>query len=529
MSRSITTTRAFTQPATSSTRILWACIIAGILFVLDSTLLSWIGPAIARDLHANPASVSILSSLFIVTLAAAILGAGALADRYGRKRLLLIGVTAETLLATLAVFTPTVGALVFIRALAGIAGAFVSPLTIAIIRVNLPEREHARSMGLYLGILNLSSGLSAIVIQLINQTFGWRSTFLLIILMGLLAWFMLSGIPESSATEQKPIDWRGIILAGIGLVGLIYGLNLAATPRGFSNLEADGFILLGFVTLGLLIWHESTCDHPVLSLAFLRLPAVQMGCLIALIVLFAQGCAIFQLTLYLQTYLERSPLQTALYLLPFAFASYLVCLFMDQLVRRFNRKVLLIGSLLIMLAGIAGLALTLGPDSTFWHFLLPLICIGGGVVIANTLRVQMIMDAASVELAGEASALSNIVADIGGALSIVLSTLLVSLFAAQAYTRHLLQLGVLRAHIDSSLTLLTKDLQPTFANLGDQYGISEFQAKAIVGIYEQAYLSSVVLVFWLSALALLVLLLLVAFLFYPHKHKKRASCKSSPL
>src|SRR5262249_21088897 len=151
---------------------------------------------------------------------------------------------------------------------------------------------------------------------------------------------MLPRVPESKSEHERKIDWPGLILAAIGLVLLLLGINQLSKTE--SLLAPAVVIPLGCGILSLLILfvYDSRCRYPTLQVSLFKTPAVMAGVLLALTIFFVQGGVLFQINLYLQLFLRMPPLQAAFYILPLALASFTVSLFSGQLLRRLSLLVI---------------------------------------------------------------------------------------------------------------------------------------------------------------------------------------------
>jgi MFS family permease len=485
--------------------VLWACIVAAIQFVMDSALMALIAPSVARDLGASRETISLLSSIFALMLATFILVGGTFGDIYGRKRLLMVGIITECVTALLAAFAPNTTLLILLRALAGVGGAFISPLTIAIISSTFPPEQQPKVMGRYVGMIGLASGLSVSIVQIVNQTLGWRATFGLIVLIGVVALAMLPAIPESSSEGQHKIDWGGLMLAGIGLVGLVYGINQAGRPEGFVSAAVLVPCSVGLLALVALFFYDSHYRFPALPVKLFKSALVLGGVFMALAASFAQSGTLFQLNLYLQMVLRFSPSQSGLYVLPFSLASFVVSLFIGRLARIVPLFIMAPVALLIMALGVLLMALAVGPTINLFMVFIPLALIGSGFVIANTLRIRLIVGSAPPDLSGSASALSNLIINLGSALGISLLSAFLSIFSSKAYRNILAGHQVRPEHIQQSVNFLKTLLSKNSGNAGDQYGMTVVQVEQLEGASKTAYLVGLLQVYWCVVIVLLAL------------------------
>jgi MFS family permease len=190
--------------------VLFACIAAVLMVVIDSVILNLIVPSIQKDFNASQSTIGLMASISTLMLAAFTLGGGTLGDLYGRRRFILIGTGGMVAAAILSMLAPSAESLIGIRGLDGIFEALVSPLALAIITVTFDSEERPKALSIYGAALGIMGGLSSLIAQSLNQAFGWRSTFTLTIALGILTIFLISRfVRESKAAGSHKLDGMG--------------------------------------------------------------------------------------------------------------------------------------------------------------------------------------------------------------------------------------------------------------------------------------------------------------------------------
>lgn len=511
----------------------WAAayaVIAGALaVVLDGALMGLISPSVAADLGANAATISLLSSISTLMMAAFILGGGTLGDIYGRKRFLTYGLIGMIATAVLAMLAPTAAVLIPIRALTGVMAALINPLALAIITVSFDAEERPKALGLYGAAIGIGGGLGTLVISFLNQQFGWRSTFVLDIVLGGVALVLVQRfVQESKAEGAKRMDWLGIVLAAVGLVGIIFGINQAGA-NGFASPAVLGPVGVGVVVLLALIFYSRSAKDPVLKLELFKNHSFSVGLVLALVLTFASTGAFFFLSNYLQSLQRVSPIGASLTLLPYTLSLFVFAILTGRWVGKRSNQLLIAGGLVVMAGGLVAMALWLNPAAGFWAYFLPMVLLGSGFSIANTPRVTVVLGSAPPTLAGSASATNNAAVQLGTALGIAVLGALFQGAARNAYINDLTQAGVSNADIVRSADVLAAWLRTNSGDVASQFGITVQQLAGVISNYENAFTTGVVTVLWIAAAAVAAAAALAFFTFRTARNpSERPAVASGP-
>jgi DHA2 family multidrug resistance protein-like MFS transporter len=493
--------------------VLWSVIVAVLATVFDAALMGLIGPSVASDLQADGATIGLISSIGVLMTAAFILGGGTLGDIYGRKRFLSYGLIGLIITSLLAFVVPGASLLIPVRALAGIMTAIVSPLALAIIMITFDREERPKALGLYGASLGIVGGLGTIIIAFLNQQFGWRATFGLVILFAAIALVMVMRfVKESKAGGEKSVDWVGILLAAAGLFGLIYGINQAAS-QGFGSSAVLVPVAIGLVLLVALALYSQKKKDPALQLVLFNKPEFAVGVLLFAFMGFAAMGAFFQLSTYLQSLQKVSPIQASLTLLPYTLALFVFAIVAGGWVGKFSNKLLIGGGLALMAVGLVLMTFFLSPTAGFGAYLLPLVLLGGGFSIANTPRISVVLGSAPPELAGSASATNNAFQQLGTSMGIAMMGALFQVFAKNAYFSDLTGMGLAPDQIDKSVQVLGEWLKTNAGDVASQFGITVQQLQGVITEYHSAFTSGVTGILWVGAVVVAVGAVLAWFTF----------------
>jgi MFS family permease len=483
--------------------ILVACITAVLMVSVDSNIFIWIDPALQKNLNASEGTIGLLSSTSTLMLAAFVLGGGALGDRYGRRRMILIGTGGTIAAGCLSIVAPNAEALIGIRMLDGISEALVSPLALAVLTVIFDEQERPQALGIYAAVLGLVGGSSSLAIEFLNQTFGWRSVFLLVIGLGLLTiLLMLRFVPESKVGGRRPLDWVGILLCAAGLFSLLFGISQASNPAGIFS----GAVLIpgvtGLVILGGFITWESRIASPVLNLSLFRKPAFSLGALLVLLFAFARTGALFHLSNYFQTVLKQSPIHSALMLLPLTFSLFVFSLLVHRWISRVSSRILIVIGTFSMSVGLLLFFWLIRPTATLWTLLLPMLLLGAGFSVANVPRLNEMLGSAPPALAGIASATNTAMLQLGNAMGIAVTIALATLFGRNAYHRELVKNGLTPEQMQQANELFNQLVRGKASSIASQYEIAHSNLEELVGDYQHALTIGISHLFLVMAIVL---------------------------
>ncbi|GHJ50171.1 MFS transporter [Catellatospora sp. TT07R-123] len=391
-----------------------------LLVSMDVSVLYFAVPFISLDLHPSATQQLWIFDIYGFVLAGLLITMGALGDRIGRRRLLLIGAFAFAATSTAAAYAHTAGALIGARALLGIGGATLMPSTLALVR-NMFQQEKQRATAIAIWTAALTSGiaLGPILSGFLLERFWWGSVFLINVpFMLLLVVLAPALVPESKHVQGGRFDLPGSVLSLGAVLPVIWGVKeLAANGVSARPLAAIGVgVLLGAG----FVWRQRAAAYPMLDLALFRRPAFGGAIAVSVIAMFGLvGFAIFT-TQFLQSVLDMTPLKAALWSLAPSLVVGGAAPGAAALAQRGVRKAHLVcGGFLIALVGFAALQLV-KATSPLWLLLVCAMLYAVGLVVVMSLGTEMIVGAVPVEQAGAASAVSETGTEFGGALGMAL-------------------------------------------------------------------------------------------------------------
>jgi len=406
--------------------ILAATVLGSALTFIDGSALAVALPAIQRDLDAGPAAGQWISNAYLLTLGALVLTGGAAGDRFGRKRVFLIGVVLFAIASAACGVAPTAGWLITGRAIQGIGAALLTPGALALIGASFPPEERGKAFGTWAGAGALFGMIGPLVGGWLADHADWRAIFWINVPLAILTVVVaLRAVPESRDPDAKTLDVVGSGLAIAALAALIWGLT-AAPDRGL----ADGWVLAALVAgAGLLVGFlvaEARQAHPMMPLGLFLSPVFSGVNALTLLLYFAIGGVMFFLPFDLIRVQGWSATAAGSAMLPFAVVMALFSTTAGWIADRFGARLTL--SIGPVLAGL-GLALIAVPGRGASYVDGPLIgmtVLAVGMTLAVGPLTAAVMGAVDPARTGVASGVNNAVARIAGLLAVALLGLVLS-------------------------------------------------------------------------------------------------------
>jgi len=375
--------------------------------VLDTNVVGIVLPAIARELNASFADIEWVISAYVLCFAALLLPAGSLADRFGRKRVFLIGVALFAAASLACGVAPSAALLYVSRAVQGVGAAFLLAPALAIIgHAFHDERERARAWAVWGGIMGLTMVLSPLLGGVINAWLGWRWAFgINVPICALLATGVVRIVDESRDPTPRSLDLWGIALFAAAMFALTWAL-IAGPEQGWLSTAVAWRASAGVALFAAFVGVEKRCAHPMLDLALFRsLPFV--GAIVAMFA-YASSAQVMAslLPLFLQNARGESALGAGVGMLPFALAM----LVFPQLGRKLaaymdSRRILTLGLTVVACGNLAMMAAARSTSLAWLIVAMALLGSGGGLLNGETQKA--IMGTVPRERAGMASGIST--------------------------------------------------------------------------------------------------------------------------
>jgi DHA2 family multidrug resistance protein-like MFS transporter len=387
-----------------------------LLYSMDLTVLNLAVPSLAADLRPSSVQLLWIVDIYGFFVAGSLITMGALGDRLGRRRLLLLGAAAFGLMSVVAAFSPNAETLIGARALLGIAGATLAPSTLSLIRHMFDDpRQRTFAIGVWIASFSAGAAIGPVLGGVLLDRFWWGSVFLLAVpVMALLLVLGPVLLPEYRDPAAGRLD---VVSAGLSLVavlGVVYGLKELASD-GWSS-RAAAAITVAVLMGALFVRRQGKLEDPLLDLRLLRVPAFRAALGVNMFSFVGIAGTFLFTAQYLQLVAGLSPLQAGLWGLPSAVAFVAGSMLAPQVVRRFRPAPVVSVSLAVAAVGFAILTRAGGGE-------LPMLVIGSvvfalAVTPVITLSTDLIVSAAPPERAGAAAAMSETSIELGGAFGI---------------------------------------------------------------------------------------------------------------
>ena len=430
--------------ADRSARKWWAlvAIAASVLVVgLDLTVLNLALPTIATDLHASATDLQWISDAYSLVLAAAMLPAGMLGDRLGRKRVLLVALVLFGASSAACAYASGVGELIAARAVLGIGAAAIFPLSLSVIPVLFAPEERQKAIALMASATFISFPIGPIVGGYLLDNFWWGSVFLInvpVVVLALIAVAVL--LPESRSAQRLRVDLLGVLLSSAGLTGLTYGF-IEADQNGWTDAGALAAIAAGAVVLVLFVLWERLLTRragsvrPLIELRLFRSAGFTWGTTLATLVSFAMFGIFFAMPQYFQEVQGANAMGSGLRLLPMIGGLVVGMIGSTRLAtgRRGGAPVASVKALVtvgfvIMTAALAIGASTKAATGTGYAAAW-LAAFGLGLGLAMPQTMNAALSALSAERSGSGSALISALRQVGATIGVaVLGTVLCTVY-----------------------------------------------------------------------------------------------------
>ncbi|MDN3444426.1 MFS transporter [Microbacterium sp. APC 3901] len=397
----------------------WAALVVLMLPVLlvsvDNTVLSFALPEISIALAPTGAEQLWIIDVYPLVLAGLLVTMGTLGDRFGRRRMLLIGATGFAAVSALAAFAPTAGLLIAARALLGFFGAMLMPSTLSLLRSIFQNRDQRRlAIAVWASAFSAGSALGPIVGGFLLEHFDWGSVFLVavpVLIPLLIAAPLL--VPESRDPNPGRIDIVSIVLSMAAMIPVVYAIKSLAVDG--PSLTAGAWALLGVGMGYLFVRRQLAAAVPMLDMDLFRRGSFSGAILVNLLSVVALVGFLYFVSQHLQLVLGLSPMTAGAALVPGMLAMIVAGLSVVPISRRVPPHVLVPAALVFSVAGYLLVAF-----STADHGVAPLIIafvvLGIGIGAAETISNELILSSAPAEKAGAASAVSETAYELGAVL-----------------------------------------------------------------------------------------------------------------
>ncbi len=392
------------------------------MVVLDNLVVTVALPSIHRDLHASIQALEWTVNAYVLSYAVLLPTGAALGDRFGRKRMFVIGVLLFIAASGAAALAPSTGLLIAARAIQGVGGAIVTPLTLTLLAQAFPPEQRGLALGVWSGISGMAVALGPLVGGAVIQLSSWHWIFWINVPIGLVLAPVAARMLEESFGEHPHLDLPGVGLASTGLFGIVYGLVRAQT-LGWVSSQVLIALIGGAVLVVAFVLAELRAEAPMLPMEFFRRRSFTVTNVVSLTMYFGMFGSIFFMSQFLQLVLHNTPFQAGLKMLVWTGATLVVAPIAGVFSERLGSRGFMIAGLSLQAVALAWLASEVSPHLAYSHMILPFACGGAGMALVFAPSANAILSSVRTSQAGQASGANNAIRELGGVLGIaVLST-----------------------------------------------------------------------------------------------------------
>ncbi|MGO4689168.1 MFS transporter [Glaciibacter sp. 2TAF33] len=422
----------FRRPGHPALTLIAVCF--GLFMVgLDSTVVHIANPAIQADLDATFGELQWVINAYLLALAVCLIPAGKLGDRFGRKRIYIMGVVLFGITSVAIGLIGSIEGVLVLRALQGVSAALLMPQTIALLRATFSREKFGMAVGIWGGVSSVSIAGGPLVSGLLVQGVGWEWVFYINVPIAILGVVMAALVIRETAVEKGGgIDYPGIILLGGALFSVVFAV-VQAQSWGWGSAATIGVGAAALVLFALFVVVESRVAYPLLPLSLFKSAGVSVGGLVFLANFFAILGVTFLLTLFLMNSLGNSAATAGLMMLPMSVFSIPSAPIGAFLTSKIGPRTVAALGLGLMAVGLALLTLV-GVETPYWMMAVPFVVIAFGSGFAIPSGADLIVGGAPVHLAGVASGFQTTCIQVGGAIGTAILSAIVAAHVIPAVT-----------------------------------------------------------------------------------------------
>ena len=414
---------------TARAKTIWTFVVTavGVFMVsLDNLVVTTALPVIKRDLGATLQGLEWTVNAYTLTFAVLLLTGAALGDRYGRKRMFVVGLGVFTVGSAFAAVAPSIGVLIAARALQGVGAAIVPPLPLTILSAAVSPQRRGLALGIWSGVAGMAVALGPVIGGAIVDGFSWQWIFWVNVPIGLvllpIAWRRLS----ETTGPNRSLDLPGLGLASVGLFGIVWGL-VRGNAHGWTSIGVAVPLAAGALLVAAFVAWELRARAPMVPLRFFRQRSFSAANATSLLMSFGMFGAIFLLAQFFQIVQHYSPLQAGLRTLPWTAMPMLVAPIAGVLSDRIGSRPLLVAGTALMGGGLAWMAAISTPTVPYLDLVPAFVMAGVGMSLYFAPVANLVLSAVRRDEEGKASGVNNTLREIGGVFGVAV---LSSVFSA---------------------------------------------------------------------------------------------------
>jgi EmrB/QacA subfamily drug resistance transporter len=408
----------------------WAIVItsvAGFMAALDNLVVTTALPSIRKDLGGALEDLEWTVSAYTLTFAVLLMFGAALGDRFGRRKLFIVGLTVFTAASAAAALAPGIDALIAARAVQGVGAAIMMPLTLTLLTAAVPVARRGAALGIFGAVTGLAVASGPLIGGSLTEHISWQWIFWLNVPIGLVLLPLARLRLDESYAPNARLDIPGTLLVSGGLFGIVYAL-VNGQSDGWSSVPVLAGLILGTALLIGFVYHGFTNKNPMLPMRLFRDRAFFGINIASLLMFLGMFGSIFLLSQFLQNVAGYSPTEAGLRMLPWTGMPLIVAPIAGYLSDKIGGRPVVATGLALQALGLGLFALVLEPGVSYAAQLPALILGGVGMALYFAPAASVVMSSVSPGEEGIASGANNALREVGGALGIAV---LGAVFAAQ--------------------------------------------------------------------------------------------------
>ena len=415
------------RPAATSrapARLGWVLALTASAFfmtALDSLVVITALPHIGADLHVGLGSLQWTVNAYNIAVAAGIITGAALGDRFGRRRVFVLGLLAFTGASALCALAPSVDLLVAARVVQGMGGAVVLPLSLTILVEAFPFERRATVIGIYGGLAGLAVASGPLIGGAVTEGLDWHWIFWVNVPIGVAAALLSARLLPESFGPRVPVDIGGVALVGIGSVGLVWGL-VRGGSAGWTSVEVLATLALGALGLVAFLLWEQRAPAPMLPPRLLRVPAFVAANGAGFLLTASIFSGAFFVSQWFQLALGWSPLETGVRLLPFFATPVFIAPLAGVLADRIGLRRVIVLGLVLQASGFTTVALAASGRGSYREIVVALLVAGVGVSMTLPTIPTAALSAVAPSEVGAASGILTMMQRLGAVFGIAIGS-----------------------------------------------------------------------------------------------------------
>ncbi len=404
---------------------IWLMILAASLPMfmasLDNLVMTNALPVIHRDMGASVEELQWFINAYTLSFATFILMAVALGDRFGRRTVFAAGILLFTVASAFAALSTDPGQLIAARAVQGVGGAALMPLSLTLIAGSVPQRLRPLAIGIWGGVSGLGVAAGPLIGGAVVEGWNWQAIFWINVPIGIVSVpLVLLALPNSFGAKLRA-DLVGLVLVGLGVLGLVFGI-VRGNPVGWDSFEVVGSLGAGAVLLiGFVLW-EWRSKAPLLPLRLFRDRSFSVANLVGVGFSFGMFGAVFILIQFLQVVQGASPLDAAVQTMPWTMAPMIIAPLAGLVSARVGTRILIVVGLALEAIALFWLAVTMSATIPYIDMVIPFLIAGVGMGLVFAPSSTAVLATMVAQDHAKASGANSTLREIGVALGIAVLT-----------------------------------------------------------------------------------------------------------